>query len=64
MKKFNRQYDLFNNNNLDFSGKDPLQDIYIDKKTIKDWQEKIINYQSPIFKCGYKDVNQFSLRCL
>ncbi len=61
MIKFNRQYDLFNNNNLNYSGKDLLQDTYIDKTTIKEWQEKIINHQSPIFKSGYKDVNQSSL---
>ena len=61
MIKFNRQYDLFNNSDLDFSEKDPLQDIYIDKKIIMEWQEKIINHQSPIFKYGYKDVNQSSL---
>ena len=61
MIKFNRQYDLFNNNDLDFLEKDPLQDMYIDSKIIKEWQEKIIKHQSPIFKCGYKDINQFSL---
>ncbi|WP_269606701.1 GIY-YIG nuclease family protein [Prochlorococcus marinus] len=61
MIKLNRQYDLFNNNDLDFSAKDPLQDIYIDKKIIMEWQEKIINHQSPIFKYGYRDVNQSSL---
>ena len=61
MIKFNRQYDLFNSNELYFSEKDPLQNIYIDKKIIKEWQEKIINHQSPLFKYGYKDVNQSSL---
>ena len=60
MIKSNRQYDLFNND-LDFSEKHPIQDICINKKTIKGWQEKIINHQSPIFKYGYKDVNQSSL---
>ena len=61
MIKFNRQYDLFNNNDLDFSAKDPLQDIYIYKKVIIEWQEKIVNHQSPIFKDGYKNLNQSSL---
>ena len=61
MIKFNRQYDLFNNNGLEFSRKDPLQDIFIEKKIIKEWQKKIITHQSPIFKTGYKNVNQSSL---
>ncbi len=61
MKKYDRQYNLFNNNDLYFSGENPLQNIFIDKKIIKEWQEKIITHQSPIFKCGYKDVNQSSL---
>ena len=50
MKKLNRQCDLFNNNNLNFSDKGPLQDVFIDKKIIKEWQAKIITHQSPIFK--------------
>ncbi len=61
MIKFDRQYDLFNNNDLDYLEKNPLQDIFIDKKIIKEWQEKIITHQSPIFKNGYKDINQSSL---
>ena len=61
MIKLNRQYELFNNNDLDFSGKDPLQDVYIDKKIIKEWQAKIITHQSPIFKSGHIDANQYSL---
>ena len=61
MRKYDRQYDLFNNNDLYFSEKDPLQDIYIDKKIIKEWQEKIIDHQSTIFKYGFKNVNQPSL---
>ena len=61
MKKLNRQCDLFNNNNLNFSDKGPLQDVYIEKKIIKEWQAKIITHQSPIFKCGYKNINQPSL---
>ena len=61
MKKLNRQRDLFNNNNLNFSDKGPLQDVFIDKKIIKEWQAKIITHQSPIFKSGHIDVNQCSL---
>ena len=54
MKKFERQYDLFNNNDLDFSEKNLLQDIFIDKKIIKEWQEKIINHQSPFLNTAIK----------
>ena len=61
MIKSERQYDLFKNNSANISEIKPLQDIFIDKKTIKEWQEKIINHQSPIFKYGYKDINQSSL---
>ena len=61
MKNWERQYDLFSNNDLDFSENNLLQDILIEKKIIKDWQEKIINHQSPIFKSNYKDVTQASL---
>ena len=61
MKKLNRQCDLFNNNNLNFSDKGPLHDVFIDKKIIKEWQAKIITHQSPIFKSGQIDVNQYSL---
>jgi len=61
MKKFDRQYDLFKNSDIDFSDKAPFQKIFINKKIIKEWQEKIINHQNPIFKYGYKDINQTSL---
>ena len=61
MKNWERQYDLFSNSDLDFSENNLLQDIIIEKKIIKDWQEKIINHQSPIFKSNYKDVTQASL---
>ena len=61
MKRFERQYDLFSNNDLNFSDKNPLQDIFIEKKIIKEWQEKIITHQSPIFKSGHVDVTQSSL---
>ncbi len=61
MKKYARQYNLFNNNDIFFSKKNLLQDILIHKKIIKEWQEKIINHQSQIFKYGYKDAAQPSL---
>ena len=61
MIKYNRQYNLFNKYDLDFSEKNPIQDIFIDKKIIKEWQKKIINHQSPIFRSNYKDVTQPSL---
>ena len=61
MKKLERQYNLFNNNDLDFSEKNLLQDVFIQKEIIKEWQEKIINHQSPFFKSNYKDVTQLSL---
>ena len=61
MKNWERQYALFSNNDLDFSENNLLQDILIEKKIIKEWQAKIINHQSPIFKSNYKDVSQTSL---
>ena len=61
MVNFNRQYDLFNNNDFNCSGTKIAQDIFINKNIIMEWQEKIINHQSPIFKYGYKDINQSSL---
>ena len=61
MKKLERQYNLFNNNDLDFSEKNLLQDVFIQAEIIKEWQEKVINHQSPFFKSSYKDVTQPSL---
>ena len=61
MKKLERQYNLFNNNDLDFSKNNLLQDLFIQKEVIKEWQEKVINHQSPFFKSNYKDVTQTSL---
>ena len=61
MIKFDRQYDLFTNNDLELLEKSTLKDIFIEKKIIKEWQKKIINHQSSIFKCGYKRTNQSSL---
>ena len=61
MTKLERQYNLFNNNDLDFSEKNLLQDVFIQAEIIKEWQEKVINHQSPFFKSNYKDVTQPSL---
>ena len=61
MKKLERQYNLFNNNDLDFSEKNLLKDVFIQKEIIKEWQEKVINHQSRFFKSNYKDVTQPSL---
>ena len=61
MVNFERQYDLFNNNDFNSSVTKINQDIFINKNIIREWQEKIINHQSPIFKYGYKDLNQSSL---
>tara|TARA_B100000579_G_scaffold83069_1_gene64803 strand:+ start:417 stop:1019 length:603 start_codon:yes stop_codon:yes gene_type:complete len=62
MKNLERQNDLFNNNNnVNFSYRTSIQDIDINKKVIQEWQEKIIHHQSPIFKSGYKNINQPSL---
>ena len=61
MQDFERQYELFNNNEVKFSTKNSIQDLYVDKKAIQEWQKKIINHQSKIFKYGYKNVNQASL---
>ena len=61
MNKFERQYDLFNNYDLDNTYNNLLKDIPIEAKIIKEWQEKIINHQSPIFKSNTKDVMQTSL---
>ena len=61
MIKFERQYNLFKNNDLNFSDESTFQDINIDKKIIIEWQKKIIQHQSPIFKYSYQNVNQTSL---
>ncbi len=61
MIRFDRQFDLFNNNDINSSGKNSCQEVYLEKKVIKEWQNKIINHQSPIFKYGFKNINQTSL---
>ena len=61
MIKFERQNNLFNKNDINFSEKKRLDHIYVEKKVIKEWQKKINDYQSPIFKYGYKNINQRSL---
>ncbi len=60
MIKHERQYDLFKNN-VNFSEESPFQDVKIDKKVIKEWQNKILCHQSPIFQNNYKNINQTSL---
>ena len=61
MINYYRQYDLFNNNDLNFPEKNPQEGIFISKKIIKEWQEKINAHQSHFFKYGYKNINQSSL---
>ena len=61
MINFERQYDLFNNNDINLSDENLFQDIFVNRQVIKEWQKKIINHQSPIFKHGYKNANQISL---
>ena len=61
MIKFERQYDLFNKNNIGFLDTNHFKNIQISKKVIKEWQEKIIDHQSTIFKYGYKNISQPSL---
>ena len=61
MINFERQYDLFNNNAINFLGKNYIQNICVNEKVIRTWQKKILNYQSPIFKFGYQNINQTSL---
>ena len=61
MIKFEKQHNLFNNEAVNFLYKNNFEDINIDEKVIKEWQEKIINHQSPIFKSSYKNTNQTSL---
>ena len=61
MIRLERQYNLFNKHDINFSNKNTLEDTFIDKKLICEWQKKIIRHQSPIFKYGYKNVNQPSL---
>ena len=61
MINFERQNNLFDNDDINFLDINDVQEIYIDKKIIKEWQQKIIKHQSPIFKYGYRSVNQASL---
>ena len=61
MENLERQKNLFNNNHASFSYRNSFESINIEKKAILEWQEKIINHQSPIFKSGYKHINQPSL---
>ena len=38
--KFERQYNLFNNNDINFSDINTFKDIYVEKKVIQEWQKK------------------------
>ena len=61
MLQFERQYDLFNNNEINYSHINNSQDVILDEKVIKDWQQKIINHQSLVFKYRYENLSQSSL---
>ena len=50
MNKFDLQHDLFNNYDLDFTENNLSQEISIEENIIKEWQDKIIKHQTPIFK--------------
>ncbi len=61
MKNLERQYNLFNNDDIFFSNTRPIQEINIDAEVIKEWQRKVIQHQSNISQSGYKNINQSSL---
>ena len=61
MVKFERQSNLFNNYHINRSALNDLKDVYINEKTIKDWQEKIINFQSEVFQNNNHNLSQYSL---
>ncbi len=61
MIKFERQYDLFNNNDVNLLESNHHQGIHIDEKVVKEWQKKIIHHQSTFFKTEYETINQPSL---
>ncbi len=61
MVKYERQHDLFSNNDIDYSIDVTSEDRYLDKKIIEEWQRKIITHQSKIFMKDYQELNQFSL---
>ena len=61
MSKFERQNNLFNNNDLNFLHGNTFQEINVKKKVIQEWQRKIINHQSLIFKSCHENINQPTL---
>ena len=61
MIKFNRQYDLFKDNTVINQEINLPNETLINKKTLKEWQEKIINHQYSLFKNNNKNINQTSL---
>ena len=60
MIKFEKQYNLFKKNDLNYLEKSQFQEMSIKKEVIKKWQKKIIDHQSQIFKYGCKNINQTS----
>jgi len=61
MQKFEKQYDLFNNNNFDYTIDNISENIYINKKVITDWQKNIVNYQSQLLIKQSQNLNQYTL---
>tara|TARA_Y100001968_G_scaffold284359_1_gene283670 strand:+ start:3222 stop:3821 length:600 start_codon:yes stop_codon:yes gene_type:complete len=61
MAKFEKQYNLFNKHEIDFSLNDTIQETYLEKTVILQWQRNIIDYQSKLFRNEYQNLNQSSL---
>ena len=61
MINFEKQYNLFNKNDFNYSETNPFHDIYVDIKVIEEWQKKIVKHQSPFFNNAGKKINQPSL---
>ncbi len=61
MNKFKLQGELFKNNAINYSINRENDDLIISSEVIKQWQDRIINYQVNIFKNGMQELSQFSL---
>ena len=61
MGKFERQGDLFSNKDIVYSSQNDKNELDIDKRFIKEWQNKIIKYQVKIFSNMNKEIMQSSL---
>tara|TARA_Y100001968_G_C19398792_1_gene739864 strand:- start:859 stop:1449 length:591 start_codon:yes stop_codon:yes gene_type:complete len=61
MIKFERQFDLFQSNDISFLEENNFQDISLDKKVINEWQKNITHHQSSIFKNNQACIDQSSL---